>query len=57
MPLSTILILGYIVAFFSSFIVAIGGIATWQVVSDLREQAASRHSARYTEYQGALKAA
>jgi predicted negative regulator of RcsB-dependent stress response len=57
MPLSTILILGYIVAFFSSFIVAIGGIATWQVVSDLREQAASRRSARYTEYQGALKAA
>jgi hypothetical protein len=57
MPLSTILILGYIVAFFSSFIVAIGGIATWQVVSDLREQAASRRGARYTEYQGALKAA
>lgn len=57
MSLSTILILGYIVAFFSSFIVAIGGIATWQVVSDLRDQAASQRSARYTEYQGALKAA
>ena len=42
MPLSTIVILGVIVAMFAAFIVAIGGVATWQVLSDQRDEAKDR---------------
>lgn len=37
MPLSTVVILGVIVAMFAAFIVAVGGVASWQVLSDLRD--------------------
>jgi hypothetical protein len=57
MTLTDILVLGYIVAFFSAFVIVIGGVATWQTVSDLREKAAERRAERRTEFQGALKAA
>jgi hypothetical protein len=57
MPLPQILILGYIVAFFSSFVVAIGGVWAGQVIDELRANTAARRSARHTEYRGALKAA
>ncbi len=41
MPHTDILVLGYVVAFFSAFIVAIGGVATWQVLSDLKDRRAT----------------
>lgn len=58
MSLSTALILGYIVVFFSSFIVVIGGVATWQVLSDLSDQAkAARRREPDTSVDDLLKAA
>ena len=57
MPLTTVLILGYIVAFFSAFVVVIGGVWAGQVVSELRDKAAVRRRLHDTEFHGALKAA
>lgn len=42
MPTSTIVILGVIVAMFAAFVIAIGGVATWQVLSDRRDEAKDR---------------
>ncbi len=49
MPLSTVIILGVIVAMFAAFVIAIGGAATWQVLSDLRDEAKARRSQGYAE--------
>jgi hypothetical protein len=57
MPLSQILILGYILAFFTSFVVVIGVVWARQVIDQLRATTTARRSARHTEYRGALKAA
>ncbi len=46
MELSTLLILGYIVAFFSAFIVVIGGVWAGQVIGELRDKAAARRTVR-----------
>lgn len=42
MPLSTIVILGVIVAMFAAFVFVMGGVATWQVLSDQRDEAKAR---------------
>lgn len=54
---SNLFVLGYIVAFFAAFIIPVGGVSTWIMISDLKDRAAARRRDRTAASHSALKTA